>query len=95
MSTLNIEKYRQNSRDRSAESAVAFYLSPGKKHSKGIRAQISLASGQDSNCLSPPDIVKHCGLYPEDISDLFTMFVMVFMILLTHLNSCGQIFSKN
>ena len=72
--TQNTENSKWHARAKSAESAVAVYFSPGKRTGR-LYTQALLLPDQDSDLLSPPDIVKYCALYPEEISDLFTMCV--------------------
>ncbi|KAJ3726150.1 fungal-specific transcription factor domain-containing protein [Lentinula raphanica] len=58
--STSFHKYIQSrgAAEHSPELAVVSYFSPERTLS----------------ILSPPDIVKHCCLYPDDITDLFTIF---------------------
>lgn len=70
----DIERPRWNTRTKSAEYAVASYFSPGKSTRAFSTTHLIIPSaGIGLGELSAPDIVKYCGLHPEDIIDLFTM----------------------
>lgn len=50
---------------------------------------------RDSLLPTPPDIVKHCELYPEDIVELFSMYVSISLTRIVSHSSIAQILRKN
>lgn len=67
-------------RGKSIEHIVASYYSTGEQlnaHTGVIHYQY--AAGHPIKPEALPEIIKHCSLYPEDIQELFAMYVCVRM----------------
>ncbi|KAF5391352.1 hypothetical protein D9757_002023 [Collybiopsis confluens] len=63
----------------SPERAVASFFSPGLSFRSTLSLSLSLMDDptppdRSLSVLSPPDIVRHCCLYPADIEELFKIF---------------------